>query len=153
MSATTTSHRVVVLDAIASLQRLTDLFQLRREQIAREAGLTPQQWKVLEEIGGEHFMPSMFARERDSTPAAVSKILRQLIDKGVVRVGVSEEDGRQRTYALTPDGRRVMARLRAARERAIEAVWNDLPPAQLESFRAFSNDLINRLESYARAKE
>lgn len=153
MSATTTSQRGVVLDAIASLQRLTDLFQVRREQIARGAGLTPQQWKVLEEIGGEHFMPSMFARERDSTPAAVSKILRQLIDKGIVRVGVSEEDGRQRTYALTADGRRVMARLRAERERAIEAVWNGLPTAELESFRAFSNDLINRLESYARAKE
>ncbi|PKO17922.1 hypothetical protein CVU37_06190 [candidate division BRC1 bacterium HGW-BRC1-1] len=147
------SRDAVVLDAIASLQRLTGLFQVRLDQLAHEAGVTPQQWRVLEEICGEHFMPSMFARECESSPAAVSKILRQLIDKGIVRAGVSEHDGRQRTYTPTAAGRRVMSRLTAAREHAIEAVWSDLPRKELQSFKSFSNDLISRLEAYARAKE
>ncbi len=148
------TQSAAILGAIASLQRLADLFQLRREQLAREADLTVQQWQVLEQIAGEQpFMPSMFARERSSTPAAVSKIIRQLLDKGIVTVAVSDSDGRQRDYSLTPAGRRVTQRLLAARERAIAAVWAGLEPRRLEDFAQFSNDLIKRLETYARAKE
>jgi DNA-binding MarR family transcriptional regulator len=139
-----------VLGAIATLQRLSELFELRREQLARGAGVTVQQWRVLEEIGGENFMPSMFARERESSAAAVSKIIRQLLDKGLVAVSVSETDGRQRDYALTAAGRRVMERLREDRRVAIAAVWDGLDPARLAAFRGFSNELINRLESYAK---
>ena len=66
------------------------------EQLAQSVGLTEHQWGVLEEISTEHFMPSMFARQRDSTPAAVSKTLRQLIDKGLIEVKLNKSDGRQR---------------------------------------------------------
>lgn len=111
-----------VHEAIASLQRLADLFAARREQLAGEAGLTVQQWRVLEEISGEHFMPSMFARAQESSPAAVSKVLRQLLDKGLVAAAVGERDGRQRRYTLTAKGRRTMEALRASRERAIRAI-------------------------------
>ena len=111
--------------------------------------MTVQQWRVLEEIGGENFMPSMFARERESSPAAVSKIIRQLLDKGLVAVSVSEADGRQRDYALTAAGRRVMERLRESRSRAVAAVWSGLDAARLADFTSFSSELINRLESYA----
>jgi DNA-binding MarR family transcriptional regulator len=138
-----------VLSAIGALQRLSELFQQRREQLAREAGLSVQQWRVLEEISGEHFMPSLFARERESSPAAVSKIIRLLLDKGVVAVAVSEADGRHREYALTPAGRRVMGRLRAARQRAIVAVWGGLDHDGLRQFTEFSSRLIRRLEEYA----
>jgi DNA-binding MarR family transcriptional regulator len=91
--------------AIEKLTRLTDLFLERREQLASRAGLTDGQWQVLEEISTERFMPSMFARDRDSSRASVSKVLRQLLDRGLARVAVSPKDGRQRTYALTPAGK------------------------------------------------
>ncbi|MDK2972397.1 MAG: Winged helix DNA-binding domain [Candidatus Sumerlaeota bacterium] len=136
-------------EAIANLQQLTELFQFRREQLAREAGLTVQQWRVLEQIAREHFMPSMFARERDSSRAAVSKILRQLQDKGLVSVAVSASNGRHRNYALTERGEEAMALLRASRQRAIDAVWGGFAPADIEAFRAFSARLIARLEEYA----
>lgn len=142
----------IVSTAIVNLQRLADVFCERREQLAREAGLTVQQWCVLEKISEEHFMPSMFARNRDSSAAAVSKVIRQLLDKGVIQVGVREHDGRQRRYTLTAAGERAVEKLRDSRHRAIEAVWSGLDDRELEQFTEFSEELADRLEAYIRSQ-
>jgi len=139
--------------AIEKLSRLTDLFLERREQLASRAGLTDAQWQVLEEISTDQFMPSMFARDRDSSRASVSKIIRQLLDRELVHVAVSPEDGRQRDYALTPAGKAALSGLRAEREKAIAAIWLQLDPRDLQRFNAFAGDLIARIERYARRKE
>ena len=141
-----------ISEAIGNLQRLTDLFSERREQLAREAGLTVQQWRILEEITDEHFMPSMFARSQESSAAAVSKIIRQLLDKALITVAVSETDGRQRRYTLTENGQSVMAQLRLNRRRAIEAIWAGFPQAELENFVAFSRKLADQLQAYAESQ-
>lgn len=138
---------------IEQLQRLTDLFGERRRQLARRVDLTEQQWRVLEEIATEHFIPSMFARRRAQSAAAVSKVLRQLIDRDLVRVSVAPNDRRQRAYELTPRGKETMTALRAHRQRAIEAIWSDLPEADLDRFNALSAELIARVESYARKEK
>lgn len=135
--------------AIESLGRLADLFQRRRIQLARGVGLTVQQWRVMEEISSRHFLPSLFARERECTPAAISKILRQLLGKGLIRTAISEDDGRQRRYRLTAEGRRTIERLREERRRAIRAIWSDLPGPAVTRFTHFAVELCDRLESYA----
>jgi DNA-binding MarR family transcriptional regulator len=142
----------IVSTAIISLQRLSDLFCERREQLAREAALTVQQWCVLEKISEEHFMPSMFAKNRDSSAAAVSKVIRQLLDKGVIRVSVRENDGRQRQYTLTDAGEQVVERLRASRQRAIDAIWSSFSEHELAQFVSFSEQLGSRLEDYIRSE-
>ena len=134
--------------AIANLQRLSQLFAERRRQLARGAGLNENQWRVLEEVGGEDFMPSMFARRRACTPAAVSRTLRQLLDRDLVRASIAESDGRQRVYRLTPKGRRTLAKLRASRRRAIEVIWESFRPAELRAFSRFAGELSERLERY-----
>lgn len=139
--------------AIGRLSRLTELFQERREQLASKAGLTDAQWEVLEEISTERFMPSMFAKHQDSSRASVSKVIRQLLDRHLVRVAISAKDGRQRDYALTPDGRTALSRLRAEREKAIAAIWMKLEPGDLQRFNTFADDLIGRIERYARRHE
>lgn len=135
--------------AIACVQRLSELFLERRRQLAASAGLTEQQWAVFEEISSEHFMPSLFARQRDSSTAAVSKILRQLLEKEVVTVHLAQDDGRHRRYELTAKGRRIVTTIRKARSHAIEAVWGNLEPAELEAFTRFGTVLVERLERYA----
>ena len=139
----------LVHEGIDRLQRLAELFQVRRGQLARDVGLTETQWGVLEEIATEHFMPSMFARDREQSPPAVSRVIRQLLDKQLITVRVADGDGRQRRYDLTVPGRRLLTRLRRRRERAIETVWMQLDPGALRGFVRFSTDLIDRLESYA----
>jgi DNA-binding MarR family transcriptional regulator len=135
--------------SIAQLQRLAELFQQRRNQLAQRAGLSEQQWRVLEEISTEHFIPSMFARSRESSAAAVSKVLRLLLDKALVRVSVSESDGRQRQYELSPKGQRTLERLRRDRQHAIETIWSDLPVDELRRFNRLGAELIARIERYA----
>lgn len=140
-----------VHDAIANLQRLTDLFRARRAQLALAAGLTEQQWEVLERIATDHFMPSMFARDRESSAAAVSRLIRQLLDKRLVSVAPGEDDGRRRRYVLTAKGRRTLAGLRADRQAAIDAIWSAIDDRRLATFSAVSADLIRRIEAYAAA--
>jgi len=139
----------VVHAAIANLQRLTDLFRERRAALADEAGLTEQQWEVLERVATDHFMPSLFARDRESSMAAVSRLVRQLLEKRLVSVSVSPDDGRQRRYVLTPRGRRTLATLQASRQRAIEAIWTAIDPGALAAFARVSDELIRRIEAYA----
>ncbi len=136
-------------EAISCLRRLNEVFSRRRHQLASAEGLTEQQWRVLEEISTEHFMPSMFARSRNRSAAAVSKTLRQLGDKGLVSTTVSKSDGRIRQYALTPKGRRVLGNLRDQREAAIQHVWQKLDGRDLKTFIRFAHDLTERLDAYA----
>ena len=138
-----------VHEAIGRLQRLADLFHQRRTQLAQGAGLTEAQWEVLERIASEQFMPSLFARHRDSSPPAVSRIIRQLLRKRLITVSVSATDGRQRRYQLTARGRKTLDALRGLRRRAIDTIWMDLDPRALAAFTDFSSELITRLEAYA----
>lgn len=134
--------------AIACLGRLTEAFARRRQQLAASVGLSEGQWGVLEEVATHHFMPSMFARHRASSAAAVSKTLRQLLDKGLLSVALSKADGRQRDYVLTAKGKRLLDGLRREREVAIEEIWTSLPPAEVGSFIAFGEKLSQRMERY-----
>jgi DNA-binding MarR family transcriptional regulator len=148
--ASTKANRERVHAAIACLGRLTEAFAGRRQQLALSVGLSEGQWGVLEEIATQHFMPSMFAKTRSSSAAAVSKTLRQLLDKSLVSVALSKTDGRQRDYVLTAKGKRVLDVLREERELAIEEIWLPLEPTQVKSFIAFGNQLCDRLEHYGK---
>jgi DNA-binding MarR family transcriptional regulator len=119
----------------------------------RVAGLTETQWQLLEEVAGEDFMPSMFARRRACTPAAVSRTLRRLLERGLVRVSIAESDGRQRVYRLTTRGRRTLVKLQRSRARAIEAVWERFRPAELHAFIRFASELSGRLEHYLEERD
>jgi len=134
--------------AIESLQRLSDLFRERRRQLARAVDLSEPQWRLLEEVAGDAFMPSMFARRQDTAPAAVSRTLRQLQDRGLVAASISETDARQRVYELTEAGRETLGRLRRSRERAIEAVWGSFSERELAGFARFATTLADSLEAY-----
>jgi DNA-binding MarR family transcriptional regulator len=146
----TTAKMSEIHGAIEQLRVLADVFERRREALARGAGLTVEQWRVLEEIASEHFIPSMFARSRESSPAAVSKILRQVLDSGLVSVAIGSNDRRQRSYTLTHAGRRALERLRTSRFAAIDAIWKDLPAPELSAFRKFAEKLAARIEAYAK---
>lgn len=139
-------------DAVAALQRLADAFARRRGQLARGAGLTEEQWRVLDEIAAEDFMPSMFARQKAKTPAAVSKVIRQLLDRKLVEASISSEDARVRRYALTGRGRQTMELVRQDRQRALDRVWSGIAERELASFARFASDLAERLEAHEQAE-
>lgn len=149
----TRSKHDLALAAVDVISRLAGLFSVRRRQLAERAGLTVQQWQALESVQREHFMPSLFAVERDSSPAAVSKILRQLSDKGLIEAELSRVDGRQRNYTVTPAGRACLDGLRDERKRAIDGVWMQLSEQELAQFEAVGQKLGQRLEQFAQDDE
>src|SRR5262249_14592496 len=136
-----------VHEAIGRLQRLADLFHQRRTQLAQGAGLTEAQWEILERIASEQFMPSLFARHRDSSPPAVSRIIRQLLRNRLLPVPLPPRDGRRPRSQLPPRARKPLAALRGLRRRAIDTIWMDLDPRALAAFPDFSGELIPRLEA------
>jgi DNA-binding MarR family transcriptional regulator len=140
-------------DALAALQRLADAFAHRRAQLAQSAGLSEAQWRVLEQIAAEDFMPSLFARRRARSPAAISKVIRQLLDQKLIAVSIAESDARQRRYALTPAGRAAMDTVRHDRERALARIWSEFEPARLARFAEFASELAERMESHARDED
>ena len=145
--------RQALYAAIDALQRLAELMERRRRQLGEVAGLSDPQWRVLEQIGRDDFLPSLFARSRECSPAAVSRTLRQLLERKLVAVSISQRDARRRDYSLTAKGRRVLEELRDRRERALEAVWRDFSRGDLERFVHFGVELADRLESYASRAE
>jgi DNA-binding MarR family transcriptional regulator len=146
------ARRDPIFQAIEAMTALAELFERRREALARDAGITIEQWRVLEEISTQHFIPSMFAKSRDSSAAAVSKILRQLLDSGLVSAAIGRADRRNRHYKLTARGNRILAELRSAREKAIEAIWTGFSRDELSAFSKFAATLSDRIERYSRAK-
>ena len=143
-----TTRQQTIHKAIMALQRLSDLFNQRREQIALGVGLSVKQWGLLEEIATLPFMPSLFAQHRSVTPAAVSKLVRGLLDRDLIRTSIAKGDRRQRNYVLTNKGRRLLDRVRLSRQNAIDEVWSDLPASELRRFAQFGDELGDRLESY-----
>lgn len=141
--------RALAYEAIRVLQELTEVFDQRRQQLAAEAGISDLQWRVLEQVAEEDFMPSLFAKNRSQSPAGVSRTLRQLLERDLVRVSIGRGDARQREYTLTAGGKRLLEGLRSRREEAIEAVWLQLTEDELASFAAVGAGLGIRLRGYA----
>ena len=146
---TRSAKKETAYTAIGQLNKLTAIFARRRSELAAQVGLTEQQWLMMEQISTTHFIPSLFAEERESSRAAVSKIIRQLVDKGLVNVKLDEKDARQRHYTLTTDGEQKMQTLRNLRERAINDIWMTLDHDALAGFCQFSEKLINSIETYS----
>lgn len=147
--ASETTQQSRALKCVEVLGRLAALFEERRRQLAESVHLTVQQWEVLEQVQHEHFMPSLFAQKRASSAAAVSKILRQLTDKGLIIAHVSDKDARQRDYEVTRGGQELLALVREQRRHAIEEVWLKLSQKQLEQFLEVGDQLVSRLDSLA----
>jgi len=152
MSSATKKPRAATLDAIECLQRLTDLFRERRLQLARAVGLSEAQWRLLEEVSGKGFMPSMFAKRQDCSPAAVSRTLRQLQDHELITARIAPGDARQRVYSLTAAGRRMLDRLNRERAQAIETIWEPINASELERFARFATRLCDDLDTYRRGE-
>jgi len=142
------SEREPIYRAIEELQRLAQVFSWRREQLASAVGLSDAQWRVLDQIASDDFMPSLFARNRACSPAAVSRTLRQLQDRKLVAASISPRDGRQRDYSLTANGRKLLDRIQSLREEAIDAVWSQLDADDLRRFARLGAELTSRLEAY-----
>jgi len=94
MQAIANARRDPIFQAIEAMTALAELFERRREALARDAGNHYRAVAGARRNFDSTFIPSMFARSRDSSAAAVSKILRQLLDSGLVSAAIGRADRR-----------------------------------------------------------
>ena len=142
------THTERVFQAIRQLQILTNLFIKKRRELAARVGLTEAQWRLLDEIEQNDFMPSLFASERENTKAAISKTLRQLVDASLITVEISAHDARQRKYSLTPLAEEKLRKLTRLREEAIQKIWMPIDERLLDPMLAFNEALISNLRNF-----
>ena len=86
------------------------------------------------ETAGEDGLNQMeLVRQEMMDPSQISRVLRELSDKGYVQL--SGEEGRyRRRYSLTSEGKKIAAEIRRLVDEIREFVIRDIPQEDIEAF-------------------
>jgi DNA-binding MarR family transcriptional regulator len=117
---------------ILTLLDLANHLTRNGERLAREEGLTAQQWLLLLQIAGDPNFPrlgasaepgtavlaSNIATARGVSRPTISALVGSLVQKGLVSQVEDPGDRRQKALRATPDGLAILARIEPARRRA-----------------------------------
>ena len=98
----------------ADLRTALRTFARRSEQLAREQGLTPQQYMLLLLIkgapdGGERSTVTDLARRLQLGQSTVTELVQRAEDAGLLQRSASGADARVSWLSLTPEGSRRLA--------------------------------------------
>lgn len=87
------------------LSRLSRIMQMRLETGLTKHGLTRMKWCVLSGVALEgHDSPSDLADHIGITRPATSRLLKQMIQEGLIERNLTEDDGRSRKINVTALG-------------------------------------------------
>ncbi|HYA57517.1 MAG TPA: MarR family transcriptional regulator [Thermoplasmata archaeon] len=103
-------------------------------EIAGSVGLTPAELVLLGRVQeAADATPGEIAREIGVTPAAVTFLVRDLIESGCLRRSRSPRDARRVVLSVTADGRRRLASVRRSAVRTHRRVRGALSKAEMAS--------------------
>lgn len=77
------------------------------------------------------------------TKQSLNRVLRQLIEDGLVESRVGEEDKRQRNLFLTETGEALEAKLSAAQQARVRQAYSAAGPEAVQGFRAVLENMID----------
>ena len=145
MSADTTPARTP--SDIAAPLRLAVTRMARRLRQEADTGLTPSQLAALASIERHGpLTPSRLAElERISRPTA-TRLLRGLVDAGLVARTPDPADGRSAHVAIEPKGRDLLRRLRSRKNAYLSRLLTGLEPGELETLDRAAEILERLLE-------
>ncbi|MDP6374558.1 MAG: homoprotocatechuate degradation operon regulator HpaR [Pseudomonadales bacterium] len=108
-----------------------------------EAGLTEQQWRVLQTLHmrGESTAAGL-ASECFILAPSITRILRRLSQDGLIAVRRSEHDGRQLRVVLADPGYEVIERMAPINETQYALIEQRLHPERLEQLTTLLHDFI-----------
>ncbi|MEM9724727.1 MAG: helix-turn-helix domain-containing protein [Pseudomonadota bacterium] len=78
----------------------------------------------------------------DVTKQSLNRVLRELIEKGLVERRVGQTDRRQRTLALTAEGARLERDLAAAQAARVRRAFEAAGPEAVAGFRAVLTEML-----------
>jgi DNA-binding MarR family transcriptional regulator len=150
---------------ILTLLDLANHLTRNGERIAREEGLTAQQWLLLLQIAGDPNFPGLGAPAEAGTPVlastiatargvsrpTISALVGSLVQKGLVSQAEEPGDRRQKALLATPAGLAVLARIEPARHRANKALLADFEPSEISLVLRILRSCLDALWSAGRS--
>lgn len=118
--------------------------------LLREAGVTDQQWRVLRVLadGGPLDAGGIAQRALLYAPS-VTRIVREMVDRGLLSRGTSESDRRRSVIEITPAGRDLVSRTAERTARMLVAYGEAFGGERLERFVAEASVLVEALARFA----
>jgi DNA-binding MarR family transcriptional regulator len=130
---------------ILTLLDLANHLTRNGERMARQEGLTAQQWLLLLQIAGDPNFPrpgtpaearsavlaSNIATARGVSRPTISALVSSLIQKGLVSQAEEPGDRRQKALFATPAGLEALARIEPARRNANKALLAGFEPSEI----------------------
>jgi DNA-binding MarR family transcriptional regulator len=152
---------------ILTLLDLANHLTRNGERLAREEGLTAQQWLLLLQIAGDPNFPrpgnsaengaavlaSNIATARGVSRPTISALVSSLVDKGLVSQTEDPGDRRQKALRATPAGLEILARIEPARHRANKTLLADFKPAEITLVLRMLRSCLDSLWSVSRNDE
>jgi DNA-binding MarR family transcriptional regulator len=150
---------------ILTLLDLANHLTRNGERIARQEGLTAQQWLLLLQIAGDPNLPrlgapaetgtavlaSNIATARGVSRPTISALVGSLVQKGLVSQAEEPDDRRQKALMATPAGLAVLARIEPARRRANKALLADFEPSEISLVLRILRSCLDALWSAGRS--
>jgi DNA-binding MarR family transcriptional regulator len=122
-------------EAMLSILRTSDLIENRLARLLREYELTPSQYNALRIMRGEGKpMPCLEVADRMIQVApAITRVIDQLVSRGLVLKTQSIEDRRVFLVSLTPPGSVILQKLDAPIDRLHQTLMGSVPKDDLET--------------------
>lgn len=129
-----------------ALLRCREAVMARFRPMLRQHGLSEQQWRVLRALSaaGPLRAGDLAQRTLLSSPS-VSRLLKSLSERQLIRRAASADDLRAATVSITPKGRRLVARIAPRSEQIYAGIGGAIGPRELDELYALLDDATRRL--------
>jgi DNA-binding MarR family transcriptional regulator len=152
---------------ILTLLDLANHLTRNGERIAREEGLTAQQWLLLLQIAGDPNFPDLgaateagsavlasnIAAARGVSRPTISALVSSLVQKGLVSQTEDPGDRRQKALRATPLGLEVLDRIQEPRHRANQELLAGFDPPEIEQVLRVLRSCLDTLWSAGRTTD
>ncbi len=128
-------RRVIGRIAIARVAPGLDLSQLDLLEVVRR----------IEHAGGEATVGAIADAMR-LDPSRGSRLVADMVSRGMLRRDASQEDGRRSLIQITGHGQHLLSEIRVVKQAAIENVTHDWSTADRHAFATLFERFINRFE-------
>ena len=132
-------------EAMLGILRTSDLLENRLARLLREYRLTPSQYNAMRIMRGEgEPMPCLEVADRMIQVApAITRVVDQLVDRGLIEKQQSTEDRRVFLVGLTTAGKRLLGEIDAPLQTLHQSLLGHVPPPDLKT--------LNKILETARA--
>lgn len=115
----------------------------------REANVTEQQWRVLRVLADADWLDARSIAEHALLYApTVTRILKELTDRGLIERGTDPADGRRSVISITQAGERLVAETAAKTKILLNAYAETFGEERLDAFKDEAKALARALEKF-----